>query len=381
MDAKNLSKGYSKHSQNCQRNKEIVIDMTTPRIEIDLAKIAHNTKKLKELYRSKGISVISVTKVVCGDPKIADVLIKSGINTLADSRIANIRRMRKAGIQAQFVLLRTPIPSQAESVVKYADISLNSELSVVKSLSKFAVKNNIIHKIILMVELGDLREGLMPSDLEDIIREVVELEGIELSGIGTNLACLGGIKPDKEKMGYLSSLAREVEERFNLTLEFVSGGNSANYNWFISTEDVGRINNLRLGESIYLGREPLYRKPIPGLFTDAFTLVAEVIESKIKPSVPYGEVCQDAFGNIPVFQDRGEIRRVIIGVGLQDVLVSGLTPKSAINIIGRSSDHTIVDAKEIDLNVGNEVEFNLNYGALLSAMTSPYVMKKYVNNL
>ena len=354
--------------------------MITPRIEIDFAKIAHNAKKLKELYRSKGIGVIGVTKVVCGDPKIADVLIKSGINTLADSRIANIRRMRKAGIQAQFVLLRTPIPSQAKSVVKYADISLNSELSVVKNLSKFAVKNNTIHKIILMVELGDLREGLMPSDLEDIVREVVKLEGIELSGIGTNLACFGGIKPDGEKMGYLSSLAREVEERFNLTLEFVSGGNSANYNWFISTEDVGRINNLRLGESIYLGRETLYRKSIPGLFTDAFTLVAEVIESKIKSSVPYGEVCQDAFGNIPEFQDRGQIRRAILGVGLQDVLVSGLTPRSAIDILGTSSDHIIVDAKEIDLTVGNEVEFNLNYGALLSAMTSPYVMKKYVND-
>ncbi len=350
--------------------------MITPRIEIDLAKIAHNAKKLKELYGSKGIGVIGVTKVVCGDPKIADVLIKSGINTLADSRIANIRRMRKAGIQAQFVLLRTPIPSQAESVVKYADISLNSELSVVKSLSKFAMKNNTIHKIILMVELGDLREGLMTSDLENIVREIVELEGIELSGIGTNLACFGGVKPDEEKMRYLSSLAREVEERFNLTLEFVSGGNSANYNWFMSTEDVGRINNLRLGESIYLGCETLYRKPIPGLFTDAFTLVAEVIESKIKPSVPYGEVCQDAFGNIPEFQDSGQIRRAILGVGLQDVLVSGLTPRSAINILGSSSDHIIVDAKELDLNVGNEVEFNLNYGALLSAMTSPYVMKK-----
>ncbi|MHA1516040.1 MAG: alanine/ornithine racemase family PLP-dependent enzyme, partial [Candidatus Heimdallarchaeaceae archaeon] len=311
--------------------------MNTPRIEINLAKIAHNAKKLKELYDSKGIDVIGVTKVVCGDPIIVNALIKSGINTLADSRITNIRRMRKAGIQTQFVLLRTPIPSQAESVVKYANISLNSELSVVKNLSKFSMKNNTTHKIILMVELGDLREGLMPSDLEDIVREVVKLEGIELSGIGTNLACFGGIKPDEEKMSYLSSLAREVEEKFNLTLEFVSGGNSANYNWFMSTEDVGMINNLRLGESIYLGCETLYRKPIPGLYTDAFTLVAEVIESKVKPSVPYGEVCQDAFGNVPEFQDYGQIRRAILGVGLQDVLVSGLTPRSAINILGTSS--------------------------------------------
>ncbi|NOY08499.1 MAG: alanine/ornithine racemase family PLP-dependent enzyme [Spirochaetes bacterium] len=361
--------------------EEIIIDVTTPRIEIDLAKIAHNAKKLKRLYGSKGICIIGVTKVVCGDPRIAGILVKSGINTLADSRITNIRRMREAGIQAEFVLSRTPIPSQAESVVKYADISLNSELSVVKSLSKFAVSSNTTHKIILMVDLGDLREGLMPSDLEDTVKGVMSLEGIELAGIGTNLACFGGIKPDGEKMEYLSSLAGDIEERFGLTLEIVSGGNSANYTWFVSAGDTGRINNLRLGESIYLGRETLYRMPIPGLYTDAFTLIAEVIESKIKPSMPYGEICQDAFGNIPEFKDRGLIRRAILGAGLQDVPISGLTPLLDIDILGASSDHIIISAKQADLKAGDEVVFNLNYAALLSVMTSPYVIKRYVNNL
>ena len=350
--------------------------MATPRIEIDLEKIAHNAKTLKDLYSTKGIAIIAVTKVVCGNPNVADALVKSGITILADSRIENIRKMRNAGIKAQFMLLRTPFLSQAEAVVKYTDISLNSELSVVKRLSKFAVENNITHKIIAMVELGDLREGLMPSALDSTIEQILELEGIKLAGIGTNLACLGGIKPDKEKMGQLSLIAQDIEEKHGLNLEFVSGGNSANYNWFISIKNAGRINNLRLGESIYLGCETLQRKTIPGLFTDAFTLVAEVIESKIKPSVPYGKVCQDAFGNVPDFQDFGQIKRAILGVGLQDVLVSGLTPRSDINILGASSDHIIVDTKKIEFKVGNELEFDLNYGALLSAMTSPYVIKK-----
>ena len=349
--------------------------MLTPRIEINLEKIAHNAKKLMELYGSKGISVMGVTKVVCGDPIIAESLVKSGINILADSRIENIRRMRNAGVQAQFLLLRTPSLSQAEAVVKYADISLNSELSVIERLSECAIDYDSLHKIILMVELGDLREGLMPSDLDDTIKHVLALENIELIGLGTNLACFGGIKPDEKKMGYLSSIANDVEEKFGLTLEFVSGGNSANYNWFMSTKNVGRINNLRLGESIYLGCETLYRKPIPGLYTDAMTLVAEVVESKIKPSLPYGEICQDAFGNVPEFEDQGQIRRAILGIGLQDVLVSGLTPRSDVEIIGANSDHIIVNAKNIDLNVGNELEFDMNYGALLSAMTSPYVNK------
>ena len=100
--------------------------MLTPRLEINLEKIAHNAKKLVELYGSKGISVIGVTKVVCGDPNIAEALVKSGINILADSRIENIIKMRNAGVHAQFLLLRTPCISQTESVVKYADISLNS---------------------------------------------------------------------------------------------------------------------------------------------------------------------------------------------------------------------------------------------------------------
>jgi len=354
-----------------------VSDIVTPRIEIDLEKIAHNAKTLKKLYGSKGISITGVTKVVCGDPKIADVLVKSGISILADSRIDNIRKMRKAGIQAQFLLQRTPIPSQTELVVRYADVSLNTELSVIKGLSRSAVKQGITHKIILMVELGDLREGLLPSDLENTVKEIIVLKGIEFVGVGTNLACFGGIEPDEEKMEYLSTIVKNIEEKFGLTLEFVSGGNSANYNWFISTKDIGKINNLRLGESIFLGCETLYRKHIPNLFTDAFTLITEVIESKIKPSVPYGNVHQDAFGNTPKFQDRGQIRRAILGVGLQDVLVSGLTPMLDIDILGASSDHIIVDAKQIELNVGNGVSFNLNYGALLSSMTSPYVIKKY----
>jgi len=178
-------------------------------------------------------------------------------------------------------------------------------------------------------------------------------------------------------MEYLSALAGEMEGKFSLKFEFVSGGNSANYGWFMKSQDVGRINDLRIGESIYLGCETLDRTPIPGLFTDAFTLMAEVIESKIKPSLPFGHRGQNAFGHIPDFQDQGPIRRAILGIGLQDVLVSGLTPRLDIDIIGMSSDHIIVDAKQTEQPVGNEVAFDFNYGALLSAMTSPYVFKKY----
>ena len=351
--------------------------MPTPRIEINLGKVIHNAKILSELYGAKGISTIGVTKAVCGNPLIAKALVKSGIEILADSRICNIKEMRNADIVAQFLMLRTPLLSQVSEVVKYADISLNSELLVIKKLSKFAITLNVKHKIILMVELGDLREGILPSDLESTIREVLKLKGVELVGIGTNLACFGGVKPNEKNMGYLSAIADSIEEKFRLKLKFVSGGNSANYDWFISAKDIQKINNLRLGESIYLGCETLHRNPIPELFTDAFTLIAEVIELKTKPSMPYGEICQDTSGNTPEFQNQGLIRRAILGIGLQDVVVSGLIPLLDIDILGASSDHLIVNTKKTDLKVGKEVGFKLNYAALLSAMTSPYVIKEF----
>ncbi|WP_299184821.1 alanine racemase [uncultured Aquimarina sp.] len=352
--------------------------MSTPRIDINLNKIAHNAKTLSSLFRSKGIEIIAVTKGVCAHPDIADILVKSGIKILADSRIANIKKMRDAGVKATFLLIRTPMISQAESVVLSTDISLNSELSVIKKLSEFATLHNIIHKVIIMVELGDLREGIVPSQLESTIKKVLILKGVKLVGIGTNLACFSGVKPTAEKMNILSDLARSIEKKFQIKLPIISGGNSANYNWFSTTTDIGRINNLRLGESIFLGYEPLTGKPIPKLYQDAFMLVAEVIELKKKSSVPNGEIGLDTFGNKPKFQNQGMIRRAILAMGVQDVMVTGLTPKINIEILGAGGDHIIVNAKKENLKIGSYVSFTLKYGALVTAMNSPYIFKNII---
>lgn len=350
---------------------------TMPMIKINLAKIAHNAEKLFQLYDTKGIGLMGVTKGVCGEAAIANVLVDKGFTHLADSKIQNIKKMSDAHVQAQFVLLTTPALSEIESVIRYADISMNSELTVLKKLSTTAKKHNTVHNIILMVEMGDLREGILPKDLHTFVREVMNLSGIKIVGLAANFACFGGVKPTEQNLTSLSSLAIDIETTFDLSLSYVSGGNSANYSWFMETKNTERINNLRLGESIYLGRETVHQEQIPGLFTDAFTFVAEVIESKIKPSVPYGEIHLDAFGNHPHFEEKGPIRRTILGCGKQDVLVSGLTPLLNLDIIGSSSNHIILDAKDIHLKVGNKVAFSLDYGALLSAMTSPYVYKHY----
>lgn len=347
--------------------------MKTPYLEINLSKLRSNAKKLVAMFGARGIKITGVTKSVLAEPIIADCLVSAGIRSLGDSRIQNLIRMKEVGVQAHLTLIRTPSLSEARNVVTYADVSFNTELAVIAELSKTAINQNTIHDIVLMVEMGDLREGIPPEDLAATIEKVLLLKGVRLIGLGTNLACFNGVKPTRQSMDKLSLLTDSYEKKYEIKLSTISGGNSANVQWLLEDESKGRINNVRLGEAILLGRETLSRKHIEGLHLDAITLVAEVIESKVKPSLPQGEIGLDAFGNTPVFKDKGEMLRSIVALGKQDVRVGGLIPMSDIDILGASSDHIVLDTTRTPLHVGDQVRFSINYAALLSSMTSPFV--------
>lgn len=350
--------------------------MTAPRLEIDLTKIRHNAGVLVKLLNSRGISVSGVTKATLGMPDIARELLAAGVSGLADSRIENIQTMHRSAIKAHMTLMRSPMIGQADLVVRNADTSLNTEIDVISELSKAACAIGRTHGILLMVELGDLREGIMPAELENVVRRVLRFPNLALRGIGTNLACRCGVVPDAENMSELSTLADRIDATFGPVLSIVSGGNSSNLNWVLGGADTGRINNLRLGESILLGREPLHRQPIDSLYTDAVTLVAEVIESNLKPSQPWGTIAQTAFGAAGALAINGSVSQAIFALGHMDTDPDGLTPPSGIEILGSSSDHVIVDSGEKRLAVGTEITFQLNYSALIRAMASPFVTRR-----
>jgi predicted amino acid racemase len=349
--------------------------ISAPRLEIDLGKIHHNAYTLVQRLGSRGISVTGVTKATLGSAEIAATLLRAGVSALGDSRIENIEAMRFAQLPTSMTLIRSPMFSQAKRVVRHADISFNTEIKIIRRLSLEAQKANRTHGVVLMVELGDLREGIMPDDLIDTVRETLILSNIEFKGIGTNLACRSGVSPDIRNMDVLSELADSIEATLGLPVHIVSGGNSANIGWALSGAEIGRVNDLRLGESILLGRETLHRQPIEGLHTDAITLIAEVIESKTKPSQPTGKIAQTAFGETPLAVGRGQVTQTILAIGQQDVDPSGLQPTAGIEVMGASSDHLIVVSDKDDLSIGIEVKFQLNYSALVRAMTSPFVTK------
>lgn len=353
--------------------------MAYPKLVINLETIKNNVKSLVKLCNSKNIKVAGVTKVFCGNPEIAKAYLDGGVSYLADSRIENLEKLKDINLPK--LMLRLPMLSEVEKVVEYADISLNSEIETIKALSEKAIEKNKVHNIVLMVDLGDLREGYYnEEDLFNAIEEVLKLKGVKLKGLGTNLTCYGGVIPSKEHMDRLARLQKEVEEKYNIELEIISGGNSSSIH-LLPNYTLEGINNLRLGESLVLGTESAFGKQLEGTRNDAFKLQVQVIEVKEKPSVPTGEIGKDAFGNVPTFVDRGVRKRILCAIGKQDIDLESLYPvDEGIIILGGSSDHLILDGtdSETDYKVGDIIEFTMHYVSLLRAMTSEYIKKEII---
>lgn len=351
--------------------------MMYPQIVIDVKKYQHNLQYLLNLAHQKNMTLMAVSKVFCADQNIIDVMNKEQVDFIADSRIENLENM---DTNIQKVLLRIPMPSEVNKVVKYSNISLNSELETIVMLDEAAKKMNTKHDIILMIDLGDLREGIIDeNEVYKTVNLILQLDAIHLRGIGTNLTCYGGVIPTEETLKMLVDYKNQIEFRFGIELDIVSGGNSSNLTLLLQNQIPKEINNIRLGESIVLGRETAFGDYLDQMYTDVFTLKAEIIEIKDKPSIPIGTIGMNAFGKVPVFKDKGEMRRAIIAIGAQDVDHTELIPYDTIEAIGSSSDHIILDVTDSinEYKVGDIVSFRLTYSSILSLMTSKYVKKVY----
>lgn len=359
-----------------------------PRLVINLKKLESNLDAVAKITKEQGnCTMMIVTKGLCAEAEMAKMVAEhKAVDFMADSRVKNIKSYadiaRKNGKKT--VLLRIPMHDEVADVVKYVDLSFNSELSTIRLLNEEAKKQDVVHNILLMIDLGDLREGIFYQN-EDVIFQTVEeilaMENINLYGIGVNLTCYGAIIPKKDNLSNLTALAIKIEEKFGIKLEMVSGGNSSSIYLVGKGELPEGINNLRLGESFLLGNDTAYGDKLEGTVGDALVLEAQIVELKEKPSLPIGEVGVDAFGQKPYYEDRGIIKRAIIAVGKQDTDIDSMEPiDEKIDILGGSSDHIILDVTKSDkeYKVGDVVAFTLGYGGMLKTATSAYVEKAYV---
>jgi len=350
-----------------------------PTLRIDLEAIRHNALLVADLCRRAGVRPSLVTKGVLGDPTLVGEVLACGLCSVADSRLGNIRRMREAGLRAEFQLMRVPAPAEAEEVVALADLSYHSELVTLRAVAAAAEATGREHRVVLMVDVGDRREGFLPGDVLGAARAVLGLGSLRLTGLGMNVGCVSGVLPSPANLGLLAELAADVEERLGVGLDVVSGGSSSSLALAAEGRLPARVNHLRVGTAVWLGDYNAGDDPIPGARQDTFEFLAPVVEVKWKPSLPCGEVGVDSFGRRPVFEDRGPMLRVLLGAGRQDVWVEGLRPRlEGLRVLTASSDYIVLDATACPRppQVGEELRFGLRYPAMLFAMQAVHVRKE-----
>ncbi|MCO5252163.1 MAG: alanine/ornithine racemase family PLP-dependent enzyme [Candidatus Kapabacteria bacterium] len=353
-------------------------------VTLDSKKLKHNFDYLEKLFNKNGIQWSVVTKMLCGIKDYLAVLLKLNIKQVCDSRISNLRMVKSINPEIETVYIKPPASNVVNSVVKYADISMNTQIETIRLLSEEAQKQQKTHKIIIMIELGELREGVMGDDFVNFYSNVFKLKNIEVVGIGTNLSCLYGVLPNPDKLIQLSLYKQLIEAKFNRALPFVSGGSSVTIPLIFQKLLPKGINHFRVGETLFLGTDVYNDKPLNKMNNDVFRLYAEIIELIEKPVVPMGDFGTNVDGHSFEFnQDLvgQKSYRAIIDIGLLDVDERHITPIDPdMSFVGASSDMLVIDLgdNENKYKVGDFLQFKMDYMGTLRIINSKYIDKKII---
>lgn len=350
-----------------------------PVVECNLTKLRHNMHEIVSRCNAMGISVTGVIKGFNGHVQAARVY-REGMSGLATSRTEQIIDCIEAGIPGPYMMVRVPMPDEVADVVRYADSALVSELTTIRLIDAECARQAKSFGVILMADLGDLREGYW--DQNELVEAAVETErmgNVRFLGVGVNLGCYGAIVPTTENLGQLIDIAERIEARIGRRLDIISGGATTSLPLVLNGTMPVRINHLRLGEGILQGKDlnDLFKLDMSFLQLDVFTVKAQVLEVKVKPSHPVGQIFVDAYGFTPEYPDRGMRKRALAGIGKLDFAYCDmLVPREAgIEVLGGSSDHLILDVEDYagELKPGDILSFDTRYATMMYLTNSRYV--------
>lgn len=353
-----------------------------PKLIINLNKIQENTETLFHRTAQHNIGVYGVTKGCSADINVAHRMIRGGCSCLMDSRIQNLYNLRAAGVNVPLFLLRIPMQSELDALLDVADGTVISDRVSIDQLESVCKMKQKTVNVILMIDVGDLREGINPEDIGSIGKSLASCKYVHCIGIGTNIGCFGGVLPSTQNLNLLIDCKNVLEGCLGHKVDVVSGGATSSLDLITQNVMPPQINNLRIGEGILLGTNMMgYKHTIEGLYRDAFVLEAEVVEVYVKPSKPFGQIGMNACGQIPHFEDKGRRRRAILALGRQDVNPEGLIPMDeGVKILGTTSDHMVLDVEDCQAIpvYGQKLRFLMNYSAMMMLTTSRYVHRVYV---
>lgn len=355
-------------------------------LNVNRSKLRKNYDYLNKLFGQADIDWAIVTKLLCGEEKYLKEVIDLGIKEICDSRISNLKKIKAmAPADVQTVYIKPPAKKAIPELVQYADASFNSEYETIREISKEAQRQGKTHKIIIMIELGDLREGIMGEELIDFYGRIFELPNIKVTGIGSNLNCLHGVMPSPDKLIQLSLYKQLIEARFDRKIPWVTGGTSVVIPLLESNQLPKGINHFRVGETLFFGTDLVHDGPMKEMEQGVIQLYAQIIEITEKPMIPIGELDRNPQGE--TFEVDKSLygktsHRAILDVGSLDISSDYLiSADSKIKFIGSSSDMLVIDIQDNvqGYKVGDFLSFDLKYMGALTLFNSGYIEKRIID--
>lgn len=363
--------------------------MATLRLNRDALRA--NYAELDRRTAAHGVAYGVVSKLLCGTEPFLRELIALGPRELMDARVSNLAAVRKLDPDVRTVYIKPPAPGAADDVVRVADASLNSEIDTLAALDAAAERQGVRHGVFVMVEMGDLREGVMEDRVHEFVARARRFAHLRLEGLGANFNCLNGTLPSEEKLVRLARLRSSVEAREGVDLRWVSGGSSVVLPMLFRGDVPAEVNHLRIGETLYYGRDLVSGTTFRGMRDDVFELEAEVVEVAEKPARPSGPFGDAPLGGADATDTGAEpphgpvaaTRRALLDVGWLDLEPHLLEPRDdGVDVVGVSSDMTVIDVarRRSATRVGERLRFKVGYMGALKLLHSPYVDKEVVSD-
>lgn len=354
-------------------------------IELNRSKLKHNFQFLEKLFKKHKKEWGVVTKLLCGNKILLSEVLSLGVREVHDSRISNLKTLKQLDPTVETVYIKPPAKRSIRSLVKYADVSFNTSFTTMKLISDEAVRQDKHHRVIIMIEMGDLREGVLGENLVNFYSRIFELPNIEVIGLGANLNCLNGVMPTQDKMIQLGLYKQLIEATFDKKIKWVSGGSSVTIPLLEKRLIPASVNHFRIGETLYTGNDLINETTIKGMHADVVKLHAEIIELYNKPKVPIGEIGTNVAGEQPEFDEKDYGKssfRAILDLGLLDIDLAHLKPEDeSLEFSGASSDMIVLDLQNNPhgYRVGDIITFTLDYMGILAIMNSNYITKRVVD--
>ena len=371
-----------------------------PELEINLDALAHNLRLVRHREQAWGFRFLPVLKMVASHPEIVAFLRRQGYGChgIADMT-EHLLYGQEPPARAGRVLINLAPPDRTDDVVRLFERSSFSCEETFRALDAAAPAAALHHEALLMVDIGDMREGIPQDEAPALLRAVAAASqraargpGAHVAGIGVNLGCLYGTCPDEENMARLETLAARAGDLLGHALHRVSLGGTIFWNWFARRHGHGPhlppgcIMEFRMGDPLLLGWD-MYRDQalLGGDFRqDIFRLTATVLEVTERDIRPPRQSVHNGRGlpaDCPVL---GKRLRALVDCGSLHTDVQGLTlPGTDWRITDFSGNYAVLDVSACPQApvTGDHVRFIPSYWAVARTCRMPHIRKTIVHDI